>query len=93
MSLPKTSRTTVQIAADFRNPEHVCEAYYYAGEVCQLNGDTERARTCFQKCVDTNLLFDREELDPDPMNEYHLAVWRLDSLGTAGHATPRPSVP
>jgi len=77
-------------AADPRNPEHLCEAYYYAGEVCLLGADTERAQTWFQKCVDTKLLFDREELAPDPMNEYHLAVWRLDSLGTAGHAASRP---
>ena len=66
--------------ADRSNPEQVCEAYYYTGEAYLLAGQIEAARDCFQKCVDTNLVFDRDTFPPDPMNEYHLAVWRLDNV-------------
>ena len=62
------------------NEEHLCEAYYYAGEAHRLSGNDEKARECFEKCVDTDVVLDLEEFPPDPMNEYVLAVWRLDQL-------------
>jgi tetratricopeptide (TPR) repeat protein len=68
--------------ADPANAEHVCEAYYYAGEACLLRGETGQARAWFQRCVDTGLVFDPDEYSPNPMNEYHLALWRLKGAGT-----------
>lgn len=67
-------------AADSKDPEHVCQGYYYAGEASLLDGRTDKARDWFQKCVDTNLAFDQDMFPPDPMNEYHLARWRLEQL-------------
>ncbi len=69
-------------AADPESPVQVCEGYYYAGEACLLKGKTEDARAWFQKCVDTELVFDPNEFPPNPMNEYHLACWRLDLLSS-----------
>jgi hypothetical protein len=63
--------------AEPRNPEHRCEAYYYAGEVCRLNGELERATDFFTKCVATGVSFDLDDRDV-PMNEFVLAEWRLD---------------
>jgi tetratricopeptide (TPR) repeat protein len=62
------------------NDEHLCEAYYYAGESCLLHGQTTEALEWFQKCVDTQLLFDPNTWTLEPMNEYELARWRLESL-------------
>ncbi len=69
-------------AADKTNPEQVCESFYYAGELCLLKQRPQQARTWFQKCVGTGMAFDQQEFPPDPMNEYHLACWRLDLLSS-----------
>jgi serine/threonine protein kinase/tetratricopeptide (TPR) repeat protein len=60
--------------------EKRCEAYYYGGERYLLDNDVEQARAFFRHCVDLHLPLDSDEFPPDPMNEFHLAVWRLDSL-------------
>jgi tetratricopeptide (TPR) repeat protein/predicted Ser/Thr protein kinase len=67
-----------------------CEACYYAGERCRLNQDIDQARTWFEQCRDTGLALDPATFPPDPMNEYHLAVWRLDELAAVAG---RPSQP
>jgi tetratricopeptide (TPR) repeat protein len=66
--------------AESRDLEHICEGYYYAGEVCLLAGQKDRARAWFQTCKDTGLVFDLDEFPPDAMSEYHLALWRLEQL-------------
>ena len=63
-----------------RKPGKVCEGYYYAGEVCLLNGRVAEAIEWFGKCVETKLIFDPDSEPLGPMNEYHLALWRLDTL-------------
>lgn len=73
---------------DTSNPEHVCEAYYYAGETCLQRGERDAARRWFQRCVDTDLMFDRQEFPPDPMNEYHLARWRCEQLAAPDAELP-----
>ncbi len=62
------------------DPELLCEAYYYAGEVCLLNGRPADARTWFERCVQTGVEFDPDTLPGTPMNEYELAEWRLRTL-------------
>lgn len=75
-------------------PTERCEAYYYAGEVYRLKAsetpDPDQARewmsqavSCFDACVATGLIFDPENVLLDPMNEYHLAKWRLETLAAA----------
>ena len=73
--------------ADEDQPEQLCEAYYYAGEVCLLDERIEEAREWFRKCVDTGLVLDQDQFPPNPMSEYHLARWRLDSLSTRSTAS------
>ncbi|UCF32305.1 MAG: protein kinase [Phycisphaerales bacterium] len=65
------------------NIEQICEACFYAAEVCRLNGDDASARKHYQACVDTRLVLDPDSQVFDPMNEYHLAKWRLSQLGPA----------
>jgi tetratricopeptide (TPR) repeat protein len=65
------------------NIEQICEALFYAAEVCRLKGDEASARKHYQACVDTGLVFDPDSQVFDPMNEYHLAKWRLTQLGPA----------
>ncbi|HUU83918.1 MAG TPA: serine/threonine-protein kinase [Phycisphaerae bacterium] len=67
-------------AADRSNREEMCEAYYYAGEACLLDNEIDKAQQWFQRCVDNGPVFDEDEFPPVPMNEYHLALWRLESL-------------
>ena len=62
------------------NLEWLCEAYYYAGEVCLLSGRQAEARKWFESCVRTGLKFDPDTELGTPMNEYELAQWRLESL-------------
>jgi tetratricopeptide (TPR) repeat protein len=62
------------------NLEQLCEAYYYAGEVCLLAGDRDAARRWFERCVQTGVEFDPDTSLETPMNEYELAQWRLDTL-------------
>ena len=76
-----------ELVASAQKAEQVCEGYYYAGEVCLLAGDTAEAADWFRKCVDTDLLFDHDEFPLDPMSEYHLARWRLDTLPLGNTAT------
>ncbi len=71
--------------ADPTQPERRCEAYYYAGEACLLQGDREHAREWFLCCVRTDLALDPHSSPPDPMNEYHLAKWRLNQLTGQRH--------
>jgi hypothetical protein len=71
-------------AADPMDIEQTCEGFYYAGEVCLLNGRLDEALRWFEKSVGTDQIFDADEWPPDPMNEYHLALWRLDTLGAPG---------
>lgn len=70
------------VAAAGENPERVCEACYYAGERCRLDGQLDEARAWFQKCVETDVVLDPDSTTLDPMNEHHLAVWRLDQLAS-----------
>ena len=62
------------------NPEQLCEAYYYAGEISLLMALSDQARQWFEKCVQTGLDFDPDTGEAVPMNEYELAVWRLETL-------------
>ena len=80
-------------SANLANPEQVCESYYYAAEACLLRGEIGEARDWFRKCVQTGVVLDPDSAQLDPMNEYHLARWRLDSLPTteAEGATPSES--
>lgn len=64
----------------------VCQACYYAGERCRLEGRIKEALAYFDRCIRTELRFDPNAPTLDPMNEYHLALWRRDTL-----ATSRPS--
>ena len=88
-------RTPAQLIAhaDSARIEELCEAFYYAGEACLLAGRLGEARQWFDRCKSTGLLFDPDSATLDPMNEYHLAVWRLDYLDAGesnGHAEPPP---
>jgi tetratricopeptide (TPR) repeat protein len=68
------------VGTDLVNAKLCCELCYYAGEASLLRGDGEHARSWFRKCVETGLRFDPEDIMPNPMNEYHLALWRLQTL-------------
>ena len=70
------------------NLEQLCEAYYYAGEVCLMLGRPDEARVFFQRCVQTGLDFDPDAAFGTPMNEYELARWRLGSLSRDVPAAP-----
>jgi tetratricopeptide (TPR) repeat protein len=72
-------------AADPMDLEQRCEGFYYAGEACLLNGRTDEAVGWFEKSLGTGQIFDADEWPPDPMNEYHLALWRLDQLRATGN--------
>ena len=71
-------------SVDRNDLEKYCEACYYAGEACRLADRRGEAKAWFRKCIDTNLWYDPDTYPPDPMNEYHLAVWRLDVLENGG---------
>jgi tetratricopeptide (TPR) repeat protein len=85
-----TSPADLVAAADTTNPEAVCESLYYAGEVCLLGGRTAEAREFLARCVKTDLVFDRQTFPPDPMNEFHLARWRLSLLEEPSSAPAAP---
>jgi serine/threonine protein kinase/Flp pilus assembly protein TadD len=68
-------------AADPHDPQQICEAYYYAGEACLLEGRLDEAHVWLQRCKDTGLDSDPRNT-PDPMSEYELANWRLAALAT-----------
>ncbi|UCD75793.1 MAG: protein kinase [Phycisphaerales bacterium] len=67
-------------AANPANPEQICEAYFYAGEKCLLDGRIGQACEWFRRCVETGVVFDPDSASLDPMNEYHLALWRSELL-------------
>lgn len=69
----------IRDALERDNREHQCEAYYYAGETHRLAGRLEEARRCFEKCIETGVVFDLDH-SLEPMNEYDLAQWRLRQL-------------
>jgi len=67
--------------AQLRNDRKpLCEAFYYAGEVSLLAGETAQARAWFLQCTQTGVQSDPELARVVPMSEYVLARWRLDSL-------------
>jgi tetratricopeptide (TPR) repeat protein len=70
----------MQIASDDGNRQLVCEACYYAAEKCLLDGQGFEARRYFEACVGTGLAVDPDTDPVVPMNEFHLARWRLDTL-------------
>ncbi len=81
--------TPNQLVADAvarNNTEQLCEAFYYAGEVCLLADQPAVAREWFKRCVETGIQFDPDTSPAVPMNEYELAQWRLSTLST--DATP-----
>jgi tetratricopeptide (TPR) repeat protein/predicted Ser/Thr protein kinase len=86
LALESTPPALVEAAG---SEEERCEAYYYAGEACLLQNEPAEARGWFQKCFETGMVFDPDTWPPEPMNEYHLAVWRLDHLDD-GSAASRP---
>ena len=80
----------VAIAAH-ASPARQCEAAYYAGEACLLRGEQAEALRWFQQCVAVagGLPLDPESQFIDPMNEYHLALWRVEQLRSPA-SSPSP---
>lgn len=89
----------LRAAASADDLTEVCEACYYAGEACLLRaraaGDAaevtrwvEAARESFRACVDTGLALEEHLYPPQPMNEYHLARWRLELIARGDPAIP-----
>ncbi len=71
-----TADELIADALEKKERARLCEAYYYAGEVFRLRGVPHRARECFERCVQTGVVFDPNYLS-EPMSEYDLAQWRL----------------
>jgi len=82
-----TPEELIADAAGRNDREQLCEAYYYAGEVCLLANQTSEARKWLELCVETGVQFDLDVFSLTPMNEYELAQWRLESLPAAAPAT------
>jgi len=76
--------TPAELVAAASDPVQECEAYYYAGEICLLQGRKEAATAWFRACLDTGLESDPAEFW-EPMSEYELAEWRLSSAGGPGY--------
>ena len=70
----------IAFAKDRGALEHLCEVYYYAGEIALLGNRLSEARALFEQCVQTGVEYDLETFPLTPMNEYELAQWRLKSL-------------
>lgn len=85
-----TPEQLVDSPATQNKPEKLCEAYYYAGEACLLEGQLAEAREWFEQCVQTGVEFDPDASPETPMNEYELAQWRLDTLSPEESPTSRP---
>ncbi|MFC1572048.1 protein kinase [Candidatus Eisenbacteria bacterium] len=66
------------------DPEHVCEAYYYAAEACRLSDRSTDAQGYFEECVDKGIRLDTNITTLSPMNEHVLATWRLDRIVAEG---------
>ncbi|UCD74510.1 MAG: protein kinase [Phycisphaerales bacterium] len=67
-------------APEFENTDALCEACFYAGEVCLLSDRPEEARRFFAQCVQIAQENDVNAPLGTPEDEYELANWRLDSL-------------
>ena len=82
--------TPDELIADGRarnNAEQLCEAYYYAGEVCLLANRPSAACQWFEQCVRTGVSSDADTELGTPMNEFELAEWRLETVCTESPAT------
>jgi serine/threonine protein kinase/tetratricopeptide (TPR) repeat protein len=79
----QTPEKLIADAASRNNREQLCEAYYYAGEICLLANRLDQARQWLELCVATGVQFDLDAFPLTPMNEYELAQWRLESLPPA----------
>ena len=78
---PGTIQPSVLVAsANPVNPADVCERHYYAGEASLLHGEIADACTYFHGSLATDLALQPGTISGDPMNEWHLARWRLDQL-------------
>ncbi len=64
--------------------EKKCAVYYYAAEKALIDEERFQARAWFQSCVNTGVVFDPSSQTLDPMNEWHLARWRLTELQDDG---------
>lgn len=73
--------------------DFTCEASYYAGEMARLHGRPNDAREFFTASVNTNCLFDSDSDTLDPMNEWHLARWRLRQLTSCTAKQPNADSP
>jgi tetratricopeptide (TPR) repeat protein len=58
--------------------QHVCEGYYYAGEVHRLQGRGEEALAMFREAVAVGQTIDQGNYQ-DRLSEHELAQWRLRS--------------
>jgi serine/threonine protein kinase/tetratricopeptide (TPR) repeat protein len=76
----------IQDAMSHNEREHICEAYYYAGECYRLAGEPRHADECFSDCVETGLIWDPDAF-PTPMNEFELAQWRVHGASRQRPAT------
>jgi len=86
-----TPETLIHDGMEDGEPEHRCEAYYYAGEAYRLMGLPDKAREAFEKCVETGVTNDLDNV-LEPMNEYELARWRLRQFGAeSASAASAPS--
>ena len=75
-----TGEELINNASAMKNREQLCEAYYYVGELARLDRRVDEARELFELCVATGVEFDLDAFPVTPMNEYELALWRLDTL-------------
>ncbi len=65
-------------SADPADPVDACKSHYYAGEASLLQGRIDEARMYFHGSMATGLAMQPGSASGDPMNEYHLARWRLE---------------
>ena len=72
--------TPEALVAAANTEEHRCEADYYAGEACLLADRKTEALGWFQRCVESNLMFDPDSWPPQSMSEFELARWRVGLL-------------
>jgi tetratricopeptide (TPR) repeat protein len=75
------------------NLEQLCEAYYYAGDVCLLASNRDAARKWFEQCVQTGVESDPDAMLGTPMNEYELAQWRLETVYADTRPAPSSKAP
>lgn len=64
--------------ADPGRLQHVCEGYYYAGEVHRLQGRPDEALTMYREAVAVGQTIDQGNYK-DRLSEHELAQWRLRS--------------